>query len=155
MSVFFTSIWRCLGTLAWHCILVSKSPNLKPTKPSIDVRIWRCAGINIMTLRQWFPNLSWRPPNTARFLCLPNQTHLIQLISSINPCDNELMSWIRCVWLGRQRKRAVLGGLQDRFGNHWTRVLYLKKSTSFAFSSGRSCVSSKWISHIFPIQKYF
>jgi len=35
-------------------------------------------------LHHWFPNLSWRTYNTARFLCLPNETHLIQLI---------IMSW--------------------------------------------------------------
>ncbi len=32
---------------------------------------------------QWFSNLSWGPPATAYFVCLPHLTHLIQLISSL------------------------------------------------------------------------
>ncbi len=34
-------------------------------------------------LGQWFSNLSWVPPTTAYFVCLPHLTHLIQLISSL------------------------------------------------------------------------
>ncbi len=34
-------------------------------------------------LDQWFSNLSWGPPTTAYFVCLPHLTHLIQLISSL------------------------------------------------------------------------
>ncbi len=34
-------------------------------------------------LEQWFLNLSWGPPTTAYFVCLPHLTHLIQLISSL------------------------------------------------------------------------
>ncbi len=34
-------------------------------------------------LEQWFPNLSWRPPCPAPFLCLPYLTHLIPLISTL------------------------------------------------------------------------
>ncbi len=34
-------------------------------------------------LEQWFSNLSWGPPTTAYFVCLPHLTHLIQLISSL------------------------------------------------------------------------
>ncbi len=30
-----------------------------------------------------FPNLSWRTPSPAHFVCLPYLTHLIQLISSL------------------------------------------------------------------------
>jgi len=35
---------------------------------------------------------------------------------------NELMSWIRCVGLGRQRKHAVLRWREDRLGNHLLRA---------------------------------
>ncbi len=34
----------------------------------------------------------------------------------------ELMSWIRCVKWGRHTKYVVVGGPQDRFENHWSRV---------------------------------
>ncbi len=34
-------------------------------------------------LEQCFPNLSWRPPCPAPFVCLPYLTHLIQLINSL------------------------------------------------------------------------
>ncbi len=34
-------------------------------------------------LDQWFSNLSWGPPTTAYFVCLPHLTLLIQLISSL------------------------------------------------------------------------
>ncbi len=34
-------------------------------------------------LDQCFPNLSWRTPSPAHFVCLPYLTHLIQLISSL------------------------------------------------------------------------
>jgi len=37
-----------------------------------------------------FPNPNWRHTNTACILCLPNQTHLIQLISSLT---HLIMSW--------------------------------------------------------------
>ncbi len=33
--------------------------------------------VSYNTLVQWFPNLSWRTPCPAHFLCLPNQTHPI------------------------------------------------------------------------------
>ncbi len=65
-----------------------------------------------MRLMQCFPNMSWRTPCPAPFLCLPNLTHLIQLISSlVETAKTELG-----VWLGRQ------GVLQDRFGKHWSNV---------------------------------
>ncbi len=35
------------------------------------------------TVQQWFSNLSWGPPTTAYFVCLPHLTHLIQFISSL------------------------------------------------------------------------
>ncbi len=35
------------------------------------------------SLHQWFSNLSWGPPTSAYFVCLPHLTHLIQLISSL------------------------------------------------------------------------
>ncbi len=37
----------------------------------------------IQGLDQCFPNLSWRTPSPAHFVCLPYLTHLIQLISSL------------------------------------------------------------------------
>jgi len=44
--------------------------------------------LKLHALDLWFLNLSCRNLNTAHFLCLPNQTHLIQLITWVN----ELMS---------------------------------------------------------------
>ncbi len=44
-------------------------------------KFWRFQSIN--HLDQWFSNLSWGPPTTACFVCLPHLTHLIQLISSL------------------------------------------------------------------------
>ncbi len=37
----------------------------------------------VVPIDQWFSNLSWGPPTTAYFVCLPHLTHLIQLISSL------------------------------------------------------------------------
>ncbi len=59
-----------------------------------------------------FSNLSWGPPTTAYFVCLPHLTHLFQLISS----DARLE-------MGVAYERDILnvwwlpGGPQDRFEN--------------------------------------
>ncbi len=37
----------------------------------------------LFDLIQWFSNLSYKHPCPAHFVCLPYQTHLIQLISSL------------------------------------------------------------------------
>ncbi len=46
-------------------------------------------GLELRTaaLKQCFPNLSWRTPCPAHFVCLPNQTHPIQALQSL------LTSW--------------------------------------------------------------
>ncbi len=68
-------------------------------------------------LTQWFSNLSWGPPTTAYFVCLPHLTHLIQLISSLVESARLEMGVayerdIQNVWW--------LWGPQDRFENHWS-----------------------------------
>lgn len=41
------------------------------------------AGLKTTDLDQYFSNLSWGPPITPHFVCLPHLTHMIQLISSL------------------------------------------------------------------------
>ncbi len=38
-------------------------------------------------LTQWFPNLSWGPPATTHFVCLPHRPHPFQVLQTL------LMSW--------------------------------------------------------------
>ncbi len=67
------------------------------------VKVILCFLRSLYTLIQCFPNLPWRTPSPAYFVCLPYLTHLIQLISSL---------------VETGRKYAGLGVLQDRFGKH-------------------------------------
>jgi len=63
---------------------------------------------------------------------------------------NELMSWIRCVGLGRQRKHAVLRWREDRLGNHLLRAplssILLKKHYITLYFSIFSITLPFWVS---------
>ncbi len=95
---------------------------------------------------QCFPNLSWKTPCPAHFVCLPNQTHPIQFLQSL------LMSW----WVesgvldkgdiqkvqGRRASRTGLGStVVDNEGprvikveNHYKNVLVMFSSITAHFS---------------------
>ncbi len=82
----------------------------------------RAALCCVMSLNQWFSNLSWGPPTTAYFVCLPHLTHLIQLISSLVESARLELSVayerdIQNMWWP--------GGPQDRFENHCSKPLAL------------------------------
>ncbi len=65
---FFTSKYQsCVLTFISHFSLISSTQKYTLTF-RCDLRY---------CLEQWFPNLSWRTPCPAHFVCLPNQTHPI------------------------------------------------------------------------------
>ncbi len=70
-------------------------------------------GIQGQALR-WFRSVFLNPgpgrPPTLHILSPLSDTP----ISHPGVSSNELMSWIRCVWLGRHAKCALLGGAQDQ-----------------------------------------
>ncbi len=57
---------------------------------------------------------SWRHPDTARLACLLNQTHLIQVISSL---VETTMQTVQCC-----------GASRTRVGNHWSRTAVFNSS---------------------------
>ncbi len=57
------------------------------------------------------------PPHGMLLIVLLSDTHLRSWVFT-----NELMSWVRCVWLGRRLKCAVLGSSRSRIGIHWSSV---------------------------------
>lgn len=58
---------------------------------------------------------SWSPPNSTHFGCLIWHTHF-----SFWSHTNKMMSWIRCVWLGRHQNLYYWGASKNRVGNHCT-----------------------------------
>ncbi len=49
----------------------------------VTVLDWPANSPDLNPIEQWFSNLSCKHPCPAHFVCLPYQTHLIQLISSL------------------------------------------------------------------------
>ncbi len=59
---------------------------------------------------------SWAPPNTAHFVCLPNQTHLIQLISGLEETPGpEMVSEKRDI-----QNVQCWGAPRTRVEKHWS-----------------------------------
>ncbi len=77
-------IWQCQKKKRSLWVLIIRlctcSVKFKYAKCRCDFHCWHDL---ICCLVQWFSNLSWGPPTTAYFVCLPHVTHLIQLISSL------------------------------------------------------------------------
>ncbi len=80
--------------------------------------------MSINILEQWFSNLSCKHPCPAHVVCLPYQTHLIQLISSVVETARPE--------LGVSHKGAWCLCLQDRFENHWIIMISEKMSVLIA-----------------------
>ncbi len=74
ITISYNYRWVYLCLIAWCLSMVNLCPLVSTY---VIVFFWKDA------LDQWFSNLSWGPPATAYFVCLPHLTHLIQLISSL------------------------------------------------------------------------
>ncbi len=69
-------------------------------------------------LEQWFPTTFLEAPQHCTFCISPLSD---TPISGLGVFTNELRIWIRCVWLRRHGKHALLGASRIVVGNHWVR----------------------------------
>ncbi len=71
--------WRCDSVIRYLKFLIHSWFNDCVNQPVV---IQSNIELQPIFLDQWFSNLSYKHPCPAHFVCLPYQTHLIQLISS-------------------------------------------------------------------------
>ncbi len=99
------------GSLCWRrprvCLHWSTCRSLSVSSVTQHTRLNRpsCA------LVQWFPITFLEAPQHCTFCISPLSD---TPNSGLGVSTNELMIWIRCVWLRWHGKHAVLGGLQER-----------------------------------------
>lgn len=72
-----------------------------------------------VALNQCFPTMFWDAPQHCTFWISPLYDTHFQVLES-----NEQITWIRCVWLRRYAKCAVLLG-GNVVGNHCSKLLFI------------------------------
>ncbi len=121
-------------------LLWSPSPRLKPSMASGGLRGGRYDSLCriIYRLDQCFPILVLlSPPHGMLLILLLSDTHLRSWVFT-----NELMSWVRCVWLGRHLKCAVLGSSRSRIGIHWNYTSIIQLMCIYLFVWSVGCFSN-------------